>query len=49
MSLRRAATLVTEKLPLTALQYMNHLDVGYDGIYPELGFIVNVINKYCTS
>ncbi|XP_013390244.1 uncharacterized protein LOC106158710 isoform X2 [Lingula anatina] len=27
--------------------YMNHLDVGYDGLYPkEIGFINNVLNKY---
>jgi hypothetical protein len=28
------------------LVYMNHLDVGYNGIRPQLGFIPNVINKY---
>lgn len=26
--------------------FMNHLDVGYDGIYPEIGFINNVLNMY---
>ena len=26
--------------------FMNHLDVGYDGIYPKTGFINNVLNKY---
>ena len=26
--------------------FINHLDVGYDGIYPETGFIVNVLNRY---
>ena len=28
------------------LVFMNHLDVGYDGISPETGFINNVLNKY---
>ncbi|XP_062571302.1 uncharacterized protein LOC134233351 [Saccostrea cucullata] len=26
--------------------FMNHLDVGYDGISPEVGFINNILNKY---
>ena len=26
--------------------FMNHLDVGYDGIFPEIGFINHVLNKY---
>jgi len=26
--------------------FMNHLDVGYNGIYPEVGFAFNVINRY---
>ena len=28
--------------------FMNHLDVGYDGIWPETGFINNVLNMYFT-
>ncbi len=28
---------------------MNHLDVGYNGISPEIGFVYNVINKYETK
>ncbi|XP_025114212.1 uncharacterized protein LOC112576153 [Pomacea canaliculata] len=31
------------------LIFMNHLDVGYDGIYPTVGFALNVINKYFTE
>ncbi|KAK7491626.1 hypothetical protein BaRGS_00017079, partial [Batillaria attramentaria] len=31
------------------LVFMNHLDVGYDGIYPTLGFALNVINRYFTE
>ena len=26
--------------------FMNHLDVGYDGINPSTGFVNNVLNKY---
>jgi len=26
--------------------FMNHLDVGYDGIWPDIGFINNVLNRY---
>lgn len=26
--------------------FMNHLDVGYDGISPEIGFINNILNRY---
>ncbi|XP_069114575.1 uncharacterized protein [Argopecten irradians] len=27
--------------------FMNHLDVGYDGLLPEqIGFINNILNKY---
>ena len=26
--------------------FMNHLDVGYDGILPTTGFVNNVLNKY---
>ncbi|XP_041366373.1 uncharacterized protein LOC121381225 [Gigantopelta aegis] len=26
--------------------FMNHLDVGFNGIAPELGFINNILNKY---
>ncbi|XP_052801286.1 uncharacterized protein LOC128232002 [Mya arenaria] len=29
--------------------YMNHLDVGYNGISPKIGFINNVINAYFTE
>jgi hypothetical protein len=25
---------------------MNHLDVGYNGIKPEIGYVYNVVNKY---
>jgi hypothetical protein len=25
---------------------MNHLDIGFDGIHPTVGFALNVINKY---
>ncbi|XP_046565352.1 uncharacterized protein LOC124274073 [Haliotis rubra] len=30
------------------LIFMNHLDVGFNGISPTLGFINNVLNKYFT-
>ncbi|XP_067655022.1 uncharacterized protein [Haliotis asinina] len=30
------------------LIFMNHLDVGYNGIFPTLGFVNNVINRYFT-
>ncbi|XP_046330094.2 uncharacterized protein LOC124113675 isoform X1 [Haliotis rufescens] len=30
------------------LIFMNHLDVGFNGIRPQLGFINNVLNKYFT-
>ena len=26
--------------------FMNHLGIGYGGIYPETGFIVNILNIY---
>ena len=26
--------------------FMNHLGIGYGGIYPETGFIVNILNRY---
>ncbi|XP_022328600.2 uncharacterized protein LOC111127633 isoform X2 [Crassostrea virginica] len=26
--------------------FMNHLDVGYDGIHSEIGFINNILNRY---
>lgn len=25
---------------------MNHLDVGFDGIHPTIGFAINVINRF---
>ncbi|KAK6184178.1 hypothetical protein SNE40_006698 [Patella caerulea] len=28
------------------LIFMNHLDVGFDGIKPQVGFINNILNKY---
>lgn len=31
---------------LTKKVFMNHLDVGYDGISPEIGYVYNVMNKY---
>ncbi|XP_076436514.1 uncharacterized protein LOC143276017 [Babylonia areolata] len=31
------------------LVFMNHLDVGYDGILPTTGFALNVINRYFTT
>lgn len=30
------------------LVFMNHLDIGYNGIYPTTGFIANVLNRYFT-
>ncbi|XP_070176101.1 uncharacterized protein [Littorina saxatilis] len=29
--------------------FMNHLDVGYDGIHPTVGFALNVVNRYFTE
>ena len=29
--------------------FMNHLDVGYNGIYPQIGYINNVLNRYFTE
>ncbi|ESO95330.1 hypothetical protein LOTGIDRAFT_160458 [Lottia gigantea] len=31
------------------LIFMNHLDVGFNGITPQTGFVINVINKYFTK
>jgi hypothetical protein len=35
-----------EKITHIHAVFMNHLDVGFDGISPEIGFAANVINKY---
>ena len=34
------------KLKNVHVIFMNHLDVGYDGINPQTGFVNNVLNKY---
>ena len=34
------------KIEKVHVVFMNHLDVGYDGIYPVTGFIVDVLNRY---
>ena len=31
---------------LIDLVFMNHLDIGFDGIDPIIGYAINVINKY---
>jgi len=42
---QRAAAQNTD-ISLVHLVFMNHLDVGFDGINPKVGFAVNVINTY---
>ncbi len=43
--LRRLASEITD----VHVIFSNHLDVGFDGIDPTLGFARNVVNRYCTN
>ncbi|XP_048776556.1 uncharacterized protein LOC125680826 isoform X2 [Ostrea edulis] len=36
----------TSNVEFVHVIFMNHLDVGYDGIASEVGFINNILNKY---
>lgn len=36
----------TAKIDEVYIVFMNHLDVGFDGINPIIGFAANVVNKY---
>lgn len=47
LTLTLVLTIKCEDIKHVHLLFMNHLDVGYDGLLPEeLGFVNNVINKY---
>ena len=35
-----------EKLDTIYVVFSNHLDVGFDGISPQIGYAFNVINEY---
>eukprot|EP01114_Cavostelium_apophysatum_P014791 TRINITY_DN3921_c0_g1_i1.p1 TRINITY_DN3921_c0_g1~~TRINITY_DN3921_c0_g1_i1.p1 ORF type:complete len:770 (+),score=169.72 TRINITY_DN3921_c0_g1_i1:47-2311(+) len=37
---------VVEDIEYVHVISMNHLDIGFDGIMPTVGFAINVINKY---